>query len=210
MRIALFITCVNDLLYPQTGIAVTRVLERLGPCGVPADQTCCGHANKVGTRATLPLISHYQRVFDVTTRSFPRAAPVRRDDPRAVPASSCPPPLGPLAPTELSELLVDVLGVTDVGAGTRTASRTTDLSWPAAAAPGRQAAAPVRACGTLTSSSFRAARCCGFGGVLRSERRRVRRDAQPISARASVDWRRDIGAVDNSCLTHIGGGLSRA
>ena len=43
MRIALFITCVNDTLFPDTGRAVVRLLERLGHEVVfPEGQTCCG------------------------------------------------------------------------------------------------------------------------------------------------------------------------
>ena len=48
MRIALFITCFNDTLFPRTGQAVVELLERLGHQVVfPEDQTCCGqmHAN---------------------------------------------------------------------------------------------------------------------------------------------------------------------
>src|SRR5689334_3561648 len=43
MRVALFITCFNDTLFPQTGQAVVRILERLGhQVEFPEDQTCCG------------------------------------------------------------------------------------------------------------------------------------------------------------------------
>lgn len=43
MRVSLFITCLTDTFYPRTGIAVVKVLEKLG-CDVdfPAAQTCCG------------------------------------------------------------------------------------------------------------------------------------------------------------------------
>ena len=43
MKVALFITCFNDALYPGTGKAVVRLLRRLG-CDVefPDAQTCCG------------------------------------------------------------------------------------------------------------------------------------------------------------------------
>ena len=46
MRVALFVSCVNDALYPRTGRAVVRLLERLGHEVVfePA-QTCCGQAH---------------------------------------------------------------------------------------------------------------------------------------------------------------------
>ena len=43
LRIALFITCFNDTLFPQTGRAAVEVLERLGHEVVfPEEQTCCG------------------------------------------------------------------------------------------------------------------------------------------------------------------------
>ena len=48
MRVALFITCFNDTLFPGTGRAVVEVLERLGhEVDFPEEQTCCGqmHAN---------------------------------------------------------------------------------------------------------------------------------------------------------------------
>lgn len=42
-QVALFVTCLTDQFYPRVGIAVTRILERLG-CTVafPPAQTCCG------------------------------------------------------------------------------------------------------------------------------------------------------------------------
>src|SRR5450631_4000615 len=48
MQASLFITCYNDTLYPETGRAVVRLLERLGvSLEFRAAQTCCGqmHAN---------------------------------------------------------------------------------------------------------------------------------------------------------------------
>ncbi|MFG1810814.1 heterodisulfide reductase-related iron-sulfur binding cluster, partial [Streptomyces sp. NPDC049040] len=46
MRVALFVTCVNDVLYPGTGRAVVTLLERLGvEVDFPAGQTCCGQAH---------------------------------------------------------------------------------------------------------------------------------------------------------------------
>ena len=48
MRVALFVTCFNDTLFPATGRAVVELLERLGHEVVfPEAQTCCGqmHGN---------------------------------------------------------------------------------------------------------------------------------------------------------------------
>ncbi len=53
MRASLFITCYNDTLFPETGRAVVRLLERLGvDLDFNPQQTCCGqmHAN-TGFRA---------------------------------------------------------------------------------------------------------------------------------------------------------------
>lgn len=43
MKVALFITCLTDTFYPRTGIAVVKVLEKLGhSVEFPQGQTCCG------------------------------------------------------------------------------------------------------------------------------------------------------------------------
>jgi len=43
MRLALFVTCLTDTFYPRTGIAVVKVLEKLGhSVAFPEAQTCCG------------------------------------------------------------------------------------------------------------------------------------------------------------------------
>ena len=66
MRVALFITCFNDTLFPETGKAVVRILERLG-VGVdfPADQTCCGqmHSNTGYGLEAVPLVRRFVRVL---------------------------------------------------------------------------------------------------------------------------------------------------
>jgi L-lactate dehydrogenase complex protein LldE len=59
LRVSLFITCYNDTLFPEAGVAVVRVLERLGHTVVfPAGQTCCGqmHANTGYRKEALPLM----------------------------------------------------------------------------------------------------------------------------------------------------------
>ena len=43
MKVALFIPCYIDLIYPKVGIATLELLERLGvEVTVPLQQTCCG------------------------------------------------------------------------------------------------------------------------------------------------------------------------
>src|SRR5438309_637008 len=66
MLISLFITCYNDTLFPETGKAVVRVLERLGHrVEFRRAQTCCGqmHANTGYGREALQLVRHFADVY---------------------------------------------------------------------------------------------------------------------------------------------------
>src|SRR6186713_64583 len=119
MRVALFITCFNDTLFPETGQAAVEVLERLGHEVVfPEEQTCCGqmHFNTGYHEEALGLIRRFVRVFaaeeTIVTPSGSCAAMVREAYVRAARQAA------ELAPRvlELSELLVGRLGVEDVGA----------------------------------------------------------------------------------------------
>ncbi len=62
MRIALFVTCLADTLFPDAGQATVALLERLGhQVEFPAAQTCCGqmHVNTGYQREALPLVRRY-------------------------------------------------------------------------------------------------------------------------------------------------------
>src|ERR1700727_348551 len=66
MRIALFITCLTDTLFPDTGRAVVRLLERLGhQVEFPESQTCCGqmHFNSGSRRESLPMARGFAASF---------------------------------------------------------------------------------------------------------------------------------------------------
>ena len=128
MRIALFITCINDTMFPGTGRAVTELLERLGhTVEFPLGQTCCGqmHFNTGYRPEALPLVRRFAEVFGgyeaVVTPSGSCAGMVREHH-RVVAArhgdDGLTKAVEQVVPTvyELSEFLVDVLGVTDVGA----------------------------------------------------------------------------------------------
>src|SRR5215470_5113061 len=42
-RVSLFVTCIVDMIYPETGMSTVEVLERLGiAVDFPEAQTCCG------------------------------------------------------------------------------------------------------------------------------------------------------------------------
>ncbi len=66
MRVALFITCFNDTLFPEVGISLVRLLERLGiEVDFPLEQTCCGqmHFNTGYQRESIPLARHFVHSF---------------------------------------------------------------------------------------------------------------------------------------------------
>ncbi|WP_213452246.1 (Fe-S)-binding protein [Rhizomonospora bruguierae] len=222
MRIALFITCVNDLMFPGTGRAVVRVLERLGhTVEFPAEQTCCGqmHANSGYRAEAMPLVRRFVDAFAgydavvgpsgscvaMVRDSYPHLA---EGDPGLAAAVSA------VAPRtyELSELLVDVLGVTDVGA--RFPYRVTyhpTCHGLRMLRLGDRPLALLRAVGGIDLADLPgAAECCGFGGTFAVKNAGVSGAmlADKCAAIAATGAQY-VAAVDNSCLAHIGGGLSR-
>jgi L-lactate dehydrogenase complex protein LldE len=215
MKAALFITCVNDLLKPSTGKAVVTVLERLGvEVDFPMAQTCCGqmHANSGYRDEALPMVRHFYETFRdyeaVVVPSGSCAAMVRDSYPRLVPETA---EIGART-YELSEFIVDVLGVTDVGA--RFPHRVTYH-------PTCHGLRMLRL-GDKPLSLLRAVRdidlvelpgadeCCGFGGTFALKNSEVS-TAMLVDKCAAVTGTdaEFVAAVDNSCLAHIGGGLSR-
>ncbi|GGL43368.1 hypothetical protein GCM10014719_50940 [Planomonospora parontospora subsp. antibiotica] len=124
----MFVTCLADMLFPEAAKATVRLLERLGHEVVfPAGQTCCGqmHVNTGYQAEALKLVRRHVRVFDpydvIVTPSGSCAGSVRHQH-AAVARRAGDERLAEEAGQvgrrtyELSELLVDVLGVTDVGA----------------------------------------------------------------------------------------------
>ncbi len=115
MRVALFIPCFVDQLFPQAGIAMVKVLRRLNiDVHFPAAQTCCGQPafNTGYWNEARPLAERYREIFTgydaVVCPSGSCTAMVRNFYPE----------LGvtPPATYEFAEFLVRKLGVTDVGA----------------------------------------------------------------------------------------------
>ncbi len=216
MRIGLFVTCVNDLLYPRTGIAVVTLLERLGHrVEFPEAQSCCGqmHANTGYRDEAVPLIERFARVFEpydaVVVPSGSCAAMVRDTYPRLVPDTA-----GIAARTyELSEFLVDVLGVTDVGASFP--HRVTYHPSCHGARMLRLGDRPLRLLREVRGIELvelpAAEECCGFGGTFALKNAEVSSEMLRDKCRHIRDSGAEVVvATDNSCLMHIGGGLSRA
>ena len=127
MRIALFITCLADAMFPEVGRATVRLLERLGhTVEFPVEQTCCGqmHVNTGYQKEALPMVRSYADAspYDaVVAPSGSCVGSVRHQHAMVAERFGVPELVAAVEAVaartyELSELLVDVLGVTDVGA----------------------------------------------------------------------------------------------
>lgn len=224
MRVALFITCFNDTLFPQVGIATTRLLERLGvEVTFPQAQTCCGqmHYNTGYQKEALPLVRHFVETFgDAETIVAPSAScvgMVRELYPRAAAeygdAALVSAVVG-LVPRvmELGEFLVNRLGVTDVGAyfPHRVTYHATCHSLRVLGVetiPERLLGA-VRGIDLVPLPNLR--ECCGFGGMFSIKNADTSTAMLTDKARDVLDTGAEVlCAADTSCLMHIGGGLHR-
>jgi L-lactate dehydrogenase complex protein LldE len=209
MRVALFITCVNDLAFPQTGRATVTLLERLGVrVEFPAAQTCCGQMQyNTGYRAqAVPLAEKFARDFAgfdaVVTPSGSCAAFARDVHPGLAPDAHRPPV------HDLTEFLTDVLGVEDVGAcfPHRVAYHPTCHSTRLLGL-GDRPLRLLRAVAGLELVGLPAAEeCCGFGGTfsVKNPDVSVAMGADKL-AHAAESGAEFLAAADNSCLMHLGG-----
>ena len=224
MLISLFITSYNDTLFPETGKAVVAVLERLGHEVEFRDaQTCCGqmHYNTGYAAEALPLM---RRMIDVFRGSGPICVPsascvsMMRDHYPKLAADANDPALQAEVDellsrvSEFSELLVDKLGVTDVGATfphtvTLHASCHSLRSLHLTDQPARLLQA-VR--GLELVALPRHDECCGFGGTFALKNADVSTAMGRDKVRAVEETRATVcTAGDNSCLMQIGGLLRR-
>jgi L-lactate dehydrogenase complex protein LldE len=217
----LLITCLGDVLFPDVGVATVRLLRRLGvTVDFPQGQTCCGqpHFNSGYHAEARELARHTLRTFDngqpVVVPSGSCAAMIKleypelfHDDPVWRPRAD------DLARRthELSDFLVHVLGVEDVGA--RFDGRVT-----------YHMACHLRGLGLFTEPERlllrvrgleyvkleRADECCGFGGSFAVRYPGISgamvQDKASFIEKAGVDA---VVATDAGCLMNIAGCLRR-
>jgi L-lactate dehydrogenase complex protein LldE len=224
MRVALFITCFNDTLFPGTGRAVVEVLERLGhDVAFPERQTCCGqmHANTGYQLEAVPLARRFVEVFAdeevIVSPSASCVGMVRDQYPRLAELADDPGlsrEVAAIVPrvVELSELLVDRLGVEDVGAvfphrvtyhPTCHSLRLLDV--------GDRPLRLLRGVRGIDLVELPAAEeCCGFGGTFAVKNADTSMAMLSDKLRHVQDTRAEYCvSADNSCLMHIGGALRR-
>ena len=224
MRIALFVTCLTDTLFPEAGKSVVSVLGRLGhQVDFPMAQTCCGqmHFNTGYQAQALPLVRGFARAFAgydaIVTPSASCAAMVHEYHGQIAEEAGDPGlarEVAALVPRvhELSMLLTQELGVTDVGAAfPRRVTYHPSCHSLRMLAVGDAPLRLLRAVRGLDLAELPAADvCCGFGGTFSVKNPDVSaamcadKCASVLSTGADV-----LCAADSSCLMHIGGALRR-
>jgi L-lactate dehydrogenase complex protein LldE len=224
VKVAVFVTCLGDGVVPDVVKATVRLLERLGiAVEMPWAQTCCGqmHVNSGYPREAIPLVRNHVSAFEgydaIVAPSGSCAAAVRHqhvdvarlagDEALAAAAAA----VGART-YELSEFVVDVLGVTDVGAyfPHRVTYHPTCHSLRLLRVGDRPIQLLRAVAGIDLVELPDAEQCCGFGGTFALKN-------SAVSAAMLEDKIHAIRATaatvctagDSSCLLHIGGGLSR-
>lgn len=224
MRISLFITCYNDLLFPATGVAAVKLLERLGHTVVfHPEQTCCGqmHYNTGYQRETIPLIRKFVDIFAndeiICSPSASCVAMIRDhyakaarmvDDPKLEAEVTAVVP----RVVELTELLVKKLGIEDVGA--YYPHRVTYHPSCHSLRTLRLGDAPLRLLRNVGGIDLielaDATECCGFGGTFAVKNAETSSAMLAGKVRCVLNTGAEVcTAGDNSCLMHIHGSLHR-
>src|SRR3954447_4111016 len=224
MKVALMVTCLNDAMFPEVGQATVTLLRRLGvDVDFPSAQTCCGQpmVNTGYLDEAVPAVRRFTEAFAdydaIVTPSGSCAGSVRHQHSIVARRSGDPrleAKVAALAPRtyELTEFLVDVLGVEDVGARfPHTATyHPTCHSLRLLGVGDRPFRLLSRVEGLTLVDLPAAEECCGFGGTFAVKNA----DTSVAMGSDKVRHVRDSGAEvlvagDNSCLMHIGGMLSR-
>jgi len=221
MNVSLLVTCLGDALFPDVGVATVRLLRRLG-IGVdfPAAQTCCGqpHYNSGYHADAAELARGTVRAFAgdrlVVTPSGSCAAMVKAEYPRLLADD---PTWLPRAVDlarrthELSDFLVNVLGIEEVGA--RFAGRVAyHMACHLRGLGLRDEPERLlrRVSGLELVPLERADECCGFGGSFSVRYPGISgamvNDKATLIEQAGVDA---VTATDAGCLMNIGGCLRR-
>ncbi len=220
-RVALFVTCIVDRMYPQIGMATATVLQRLGvSVAVPAGLTCCGQlAFNAGYRReaysvagrTLELLHGYDAVV---LPSGSCAAMIRHMYAELFAQTAHAALAAELAARtyEFTEYLVDVLGVQDVGAHypARATYHTAchGLHYLGLAQQAYTLLAHVQGLELVPLSGSE--QCCGFGGLFAVKQAPI--SGAILDAKLANIARTDAELVitgDASCMTQIAGGLWR-
>ncbi len=223
-RVALFATCANDVMFPQTPKAVVALLERLG-CEVvfPARQTCCGQpfTNTGYFDEAVPVVRNYVETFRdyqyVVGPSGSCVGSVRHQHEmlanHAGDAGLAREAAEVAARTyDISEFLIDVLGLTDVGAyfPHKVTYHPTCHSMRIAQVGDKPMRLLQAVRGITVLPLVDDDRCCGFGGTFAMKNPDISTAMAGDKARHVADTGAEyLVAGDNLCLLNISGVLNR-
>ncbi len=222
--VSLFVTCMVDMIYPNTGMALVKILDHLSiPCNFPSGQTCCGQpAFNGGYRAEAKQVArHFLRTFAdaevIVTPSGSCAAMVRHeyptlfaDDPRWLPLAE----RAASITWEATEYLVDGLGLASLGGRLPTAEKIAVHD----ACHGLRVLGLGAAARTLLANTENVELCaleehdvcCGFGGLFSVKMPNVSNAMLQTKIKfINASDAPTIVTGDASCLTQMNGGLSR-
>lgn len=229
VRASLFVTCIIDQLYPDVGESTVRVLRQLGvDLDFPTAQTCCGQPAfnsgfwseaKPLARRNIDLLQtdEYVVVPSGSCASMMRVfyAELFHDEPQMQNR------VASLASRtfELSEFIVDVLGVTDFSpfAANDESKPTRKITYHEGCHLRRELDARAQPRALLESlpgvelvEMRQSEVCCGFGGAFSVKYPEISGAMLDDKLRFSADTGADaVTACDSSCLMHIGGGLRK-
>jgi L-lactate dehydrogenase complex protein LldE len=221
LKVALFVTCVADLTSPAAALATARLLRRLG-CEVtfPESQTCCGQPAwnsgyaREATGAAKTMLDAFEDADYVVSPSGSCVGMIRHSYPSLFAAdASLAARADKLAAKtfELSQFVVNVLKVVDVGA-TFTARATFHPSCHGARLLGVRDE-PLQLLGAVRGLTLvplsRGEDCCGFGGTFAVKlssisAAMVDEKAERIEATGATH----LVSTDLGCLMNIAGRLA--
>lgn len=229
MQANFFVTCIIDQIYPEVGESTVRVLKRLGvDLRFPNAQTCCGQPafNSGFWKDAKPIAKHWVDQFDgnldVVVPSGSCATMVRvfyndlfRDDHEYLRKFQR--IRGRVY--ELSEYIVDVLGIDDISKFAKPSSNLTPrkITYHEACHLKRelgietQPRTLIKSCPGVDLVEMRQSEvCCGFGGTFSIKYPDISGAMlQDKIANAEETQADTITACDSSCLMQIDGGLRK-
>lgn len=221
MKISLFIPCYVDQLSPQVGVSMVNVLERLGhDVDYPEGQTCCGQPafNSGYFQESREVADHFLATFAncdlIGVPSGSCTAMVRKFYPELYQDTDRIGEVRELAGRvfEFSELLVDRLGVTDVGAKLNGTATYHDgchgLRELGIRDAPRQLLANVE--GLTLVEMDESESCCGFGGSFAVKYPQISTAMTQVKLGSAAQTNADfLISGDPSCLMQIGGYFQR-
>jgi len=215
--VALFVPCYIDQFYPQVAKATAALLERLGtPVVFPPEQTCCGQPafNSGYWEPSRKVIQHFRDTFAehrwIVTPSGSCAAMCRVFFEHVDPSEETV-AVGRRV-FELTEFIVDVLGITDTQA--TFAEKVTMHTGCHTRRELGVAEQPLTLLSNVRELQYHelpdVEQCCGFGGTFSVKMPDMSLDMGLDKAKNILNSGADVVvSPDISCLMHVGGILRR-